>query len=76
MLLSQMSPDKPQTNASDAEDAVVYHAHALDVPASPQAFDAVDLLRRFNEVATADKEVFRFRCPKQRSIMDFFLAAE
>ncbi|KAH7951020.1 hypothetical protein HPB52_004270 [Rhipicephalus sanguineus] len=72
-----------RTDASDDEDAVVSHAHTFDVPTSSQALDAVDLLRSFfgahddgengmNAVATAEKEIHRLRCPKQRSITDFF----
>lgn len=36
-----------QTDASDDEDAVAYHAHAFNMPVLSQALYAVDLLRRF-----------------------------
>lgn len=74
-------------DASDNKHSVVFHAHTFDVlsSSSPQALNAIDLLCHFfgchddgengiSLVATAEVEGFRLKCPKQRSIAEFFSA--
>lgn len=71
--------------ASDNEDAMVSCAHKFNVQTLSPTLNGVDFLRHFfgthgdckngiNVVATAEKDVFRLRCQKQKIITDFFPA--